>query len=112
MHSQRTIVPIRRWYGHKCPDCWRNAMSHKRSDRRPMKRRDFPAGIAVAAGAAVLAACGAPVQRGGQVQAPTAASGGQPAQATAAPPADNAGGTNPATLRWEFRGSQEDLDRA
>jgi multiple sugar transport system substrate-binding protein len=86
-------------------------MTQESSNRRPMKRRDFLGGIAVAAGSAVLAACGASVQPGGQVQAPTAASGEQPAQATAAPPADNASGTNPATIRWEFRGSQEDLDR-
>ena len=68
--------------------------------------------MAWTAGAAVLSACGAAVQPGGQAQAPTAASGQQPSQATVQPPADKSPGTNPATLRWEFRGSQDDLTDA
>ena len=87
-------------------------MSHENSHSRLTSRRHFLRGVAWTAGAAVLAACGAAVQPGGQAQVPTAASGQQPAQATAQPPADKAPGTNPATLRWEFRVSQEDLDRA
>src|SRR5690348_4996933 len=87
-------------------------MSHEKPHGRAMSRRDFLRGVTWTAGAAVLAACGAAVQPGGQADSPTAASGQQPAQATAQPPADKSPGTNPATLRWEFRGSQDDLNRA
>jgi multiple sugar transport system substrate-binding protein len=84
-------------------------MTHDESPRRPISRRAFLRGVAWVSGAGLLAACGAQVQPGGQVAGPTAV----PAEpATAQPPADNAPGTNPATLRWEFRGSQEDLDQA
>src|SRR5688572_15227553 len=85
----------------------RIAMSHEKPLGRAISRRDFLRGVAWTAGATVLAACGAAVQPGGQAQVPTAASGQQPALATAQPPADQSPGTNPATLRWEFRGSQD-----
>jgi multiple sugar transport system substrate-binding protein len=84
-------------------------MAHEEPRAQTLTRRGFLRAAAAATGTALLAACGAAVQPGGQ------SSGGDATPATVLPTAPQAAGgaqSGPAELRWEFRGSEDDLAAA